>query len=153
MKFCKPHVHVPTRFKFNSPVRNFSVYKVFNMCGTFDFGKDIKERLMNNNLREWFLSIILAGTLVMGMGASAASAQNPNEPPPGTRADNREDRRKAQQLHQQIVAGQQKLQSDVLQFGRRSPQARADRMQLREVRQRMRKLRADRQHDQAIGNR
>src|SRR5579864_1956448 len=101
------------------------------MCGTFDCGKNIKERLMNNNLRDWFLSATLAGTLVMGMGAPAASAQNPNEPPPGTRADNREDRREAQQLHQQILADQQRLQSDAAQFGRRSPQVRADRRQLR----------------------
>jgi len=150
---CKPHAHVPTRFEFNFPARNFSVDEVLKMCGTFDFGKNIKERLMNNNLREWFLSATLAGTLAMGMGAPAASAQNPNEPPPETRADNREDRRGAQQLHQQVLADQQRLQSDVLQFGRRSPQARADRRQLREDRVRMRRVRADRQHDQAIGNR
>ena len=108
---------------------------------------------MNNNLREWLLSLTLAGALVIGTGEAVGYSQNPNEPPSGTRADNREDRREARQLHQQILADQQRLQSDVLQFGRRSPQARADRRQLQEDRQRMRRLRADQRRDQHIENR
>jgi uncharacterized protein involved in exopolysaccharide biosynthesis len=93
------------------------------------------------------------GTLVMGMGAAVAYAQNPNGPAPGTRADKMEDRQDAQQLHQQILADQQRLQSDTQQFGRKNPQVRADRRQLRQDRQRMKRLRADRQHDQRIRNR
>lgn len=108
---------------------------------------------MNLDFRKWFLSATLAGTLVMGTGAAIVYAQNPNEPPPGTRADNREDRQDAKQLHQQIVADQERLQSDVRQFGRKSPQARSDRRQLRQDRQRMKRLRGDRQRDQRIRNR
>ncbi|MHB8656042.1 MAG: hypothetical protein ACYDA9_19455 [Terriglobia bacterium] len=108
---------------------------------------------MNLDFRKWFLSATLAGSLVMGTGAVVAHAQNPGEPPPGTRADKIEDKQDAQQLHQQILADQQRLQSDTQQFGRKSPQVRADRQQLRRDRQRMKKLRGDRQRDQRIRNR
>lgn len=108
---------------------------------------------MNLDFRKWFLSATLAGTLVMGTGAAVAYAQNPSEPLPGTRTDKIEDKQDAQQLHQQILADQQKLQSDAQQFGKKSPQVRADRRQLRQERQKMKRLRGDRQHDQRIRNR
>ena len=108
---------------------------------------------MNLDFRKWFLSATLAGTLVMGTGAAIVYAQNPNEPPPGTRSDKIEDKQDAQQLHQRLLADRQRLQSDTQQFGRKSPQVRADRRQLRRDRQSMKRLRGDRQRDQRIRNR
>ena|SRR6266404_270214 len=115
-------------------------------------GKGIEVINMNRKLRIWVSSAVLAGALIAGTGAAAAYGQGPNEPAPGTRADQREDRREAKQLRLRILEEQQRLQSDIRQFGRNSPQARSDREQLRVDRRRLRLLRRDRRLDARISN-
>ena len=105
---------------------------------------------MKPKLRKSFLWATLAGALVVGVGAVRLSAQNPNEPIPGTRADQGEDRQEIRQLRANTRADEQRLRSDVIQFGKRSPQARADRRQVRQDREQMRRLQRDRQRDRRI---
>src|SRR5579859_1943764 len=88
----KLYLHFSPLLESQISDRNLTAQEVFKMCGMFDIGKSIKEKFMNHNIRKLFLSTTLAGALVMGMGVEVAYGQNPNEPPPGTRADNREDR-------------------------------------------------------------
>jgi hypothetical protein len=102
---------------------------------------------MISDIRKWILSGSLAGTLVFTTGAAAARAQNPYEAPPGSRADQREDWREARRLNWQTRGDAQHLRSDMYQFGRHSPEARADRERLRYDRQRRRALRRDIRHD------
>jgi len=105
---------------------------------------------MNLNLRKPLLQATLAGALILGAGAAPVLAQNPDEPPPGSRADQREDRHEARQLRANIQGDQERFQSDAYQFGNHSPQARADRRQLRQDRERLKRLRRDQQRDQRI---
>lgn len=70
--------------------------------------------------------------------------------PPGSRTDQREDRREIKQLRFQVNEDQQRLEADVRQFGRRSPQAREDRQRLRRDKHRLRQLQRDRRRDQTI---
>ena len=87
---------------------------------------------MRSEFQRWLLSATLAGALIAGVGALSSRAQNPNEPPPGSRADKSEDRREIKQLRFQVHEDQQRLEADLRQFGRRSPQAREDRQHLRQ---------------------
>ena len=107
---------------------------------------------MKNKLVKWLLSTALAGAVAVGAGSAVLRAQNPNDPPPGSRADQREDKQQARQLGGQIQGDQQRLRSDVHQFGRNSPQARADRQQLRQDRRAMSRLRQDQRYDRRVRN-
>lgn len=102
---------------------------------------------MKNEFRKWLLSAALAGALTAGVGAVSACAQNPNEPPPGSHADKREDRREIKQLRFQVKEDQRRLAADVHQFGGPSPQAAADRRRLRRDKRRLRILVRDRRRD------
>lgn len=102
---------------------------------------------MISDIRKWVLSGSLASALAFATGAVAARAQNPYEAPPGSRADQREDWREARRLNWQTQRDAQYLRSDIDQFGRHSPEARADRERLRYDRQRRRALRRDIRRD------
>ncbi len=107
---------------------------------------------MRNTCRRLFLAA-LAAALWAGTGATWAHSPNqagPGEPPPGTRADRREDLEEVQQLRQQVQMDREKLQADIQQFGPRSLEARADRRQLRHDRKRLRRLRRDISRDRRI---
>ena len=101
-------------------------------------------------IRRRLFATILTCALAMGIGAVGVKAQNPNEPPPGSRADQREDNRERRQLRMQIEEDNRRLQADINQFGSRSPQARADRHRLRQDRRRLRALRRDERRDERI---
>lgn len=101
---------------------------------------------MNSDIRKWLLSASLAGAMAVGTGATFARAQYP-EPAPGSRADQREDWREARRLNWRTHRDKQQLRADMFQFGRHSPEARADRERLRYDRQRRRALRRDIRHD------
>lgn len=105
---------------------------------------------MQAEFKKWLLSAALAGALTAGVDAPSSLAQNPNEPPPGSRADQREDRHEIKQLRFQVNEDQRRLEADARQFGRRSPQAREDRQRLRQDKHRLRQLQRDRRRDQTI---
>lgn len=105
---------------------------------------------MTIEIRKWLFASILTGAQVSGIGALGVKAQDPKDPPPGSRADQREDNRERRQLRMQIEEDNRELEADVNQFGRRSPQARADRHRLREDRRRLRALRRDERRDERI---
>jgi uncharacterized protein HemX len=104
-------------------------------------------------IRKWLFTATLAVALVVGAGVSGAKGQNPNEPHPGSQADQREDNRERRQLKLQVEEDNRRLQADINQFGRRSPQARDDRHRLREDRRRLRALRRDGRRDKRVRER
>lgn len=108
---------------------------------------------MTREIRKWLFTATLAGAMAVGIGVAGSKAQNPNEPPSGSRADQREDNRERRQLRMQVEEDNRRLQADINQFGRRSPQARDDRQRLREDRRRLRALRRDARHDERVRNR
>ena len=105
---------------------------------------------MTQETKRWLISAVLAGILTAGIGATSSRAQNPNEPPPGSRADKREDRREVRQLQIQVREDEQRLDADTRQFGRRSPQVREDRVRLREDRRRLKEVQRDRRRDRTV---
>ncbi|HLY61529.1 MAG TPA: hypothetical protein VKV95_12350 [Terriglobia bacterium] len=105
---------------------------------------------MRPEFKRWLFSAALAGVLTAGVGTTGSRAQNPNEPPPGSRPDRREDRREIKRLRFQVNEDQQRLDADIRQFGTRSPQAREDRQRLRQDKHRLRQLQRDLRRDQAI---
>jgi len=105
---------------------------------------------MNSDIRRWCLSAGLASALVVGMGATVARGQYLAEPPPGSRADQREDGRAAQRLRAQLWEDHQRLWAHLQQYGRGNPQVRADRRQLRYDQRRLRALRRDMRYDRRI---
>ena len=105
---------------------------------------------MNSDLRKWMFSAGLATALAVGTGATVARGQYSAEPPPGSRADQREDWREAQRLNRQAQRAEQRLRRDSAYFGKHSPEARADRRQLRYDRQQMKQLRRDMRYDRRV---
>ncbi len=89
---------------------------------------------MNCNIQSWVLSAILTVAVAAGIASRIVpgqSAQDANEPRPGTRADLREDREEARRLRKQIRLDRERLEADIRQYGPGSPQVKADREKLR----------------------
>ncbi len=102
---------------------------------------------------KWLLSATLVSVFFLGAGLLALRGQNPpepNEPRPGTAADRAEDKQQAQALHERIRLDRERLQADVRQFGKNSPQARADRAQLRADKHALKGLHRDMRRDHRI---
>ena len=91
--------------------------------------------MMRNKLK-WVLPLVLAGTFA---AAPAAFARGPLGPETeNNRVDRRQDRRALRRDERKIDRRQARLHVDVRRFGPRSPQARADRRQLRHARRQFR---------------
>ena len=108
---------------------------------------------MVNTVRRWVLTGAVGAALLGGRSAAtlrAQSAPEPNEPRPGSRADQIEDRQEAQALRSRIVEDRERLRADRRRFGPRSPEGMADRAQLRHDWEALRRLRADRRFDRRI---
>ena len=103
---------------------------------------------MVNSVGRWVLTGAVAAALTGGTSAATLRAQN--EPHPGSRADQIEDRQEAQALRSRIVEDRERLRADRRRFGPRSPEVMADRAQLRHDREALRRLRADRRFDRRI---
>jgi len=99
---------------------------------------------MRNNLK-WLLPVVLAGTFA---AAPASFAHGPFGPEAeNNRVDRRQDRRALRRDERKIDRRQVKLHADLRHFGPQSPQARADRRQLRHVRRQFRRQARDLRQD------
>ena len=108
---------------------------------------------MVDTIGRWVLTAVGAVALVGGTWGATLRAQNapePNEPRPGSRADQIEDKQEAQALRSRIFEDRERLRSDRRRFGPRSPEVIADRARLRHDREAWRRLRADRRVDRRI---
>ncbi|MBI3662383.1 MAG: hypothetical protein HY234_04960 [Acidobacteria bacterium] len=116
---------------------------------------------MTGSMRKWLAGAFLLGALAF-VGASNAQAQYRRytqdrrgffEPRPGTRADYREDQRELRILQDRIWRDKEQLRADILRFGKRSPQVRADREMLARDQRELRRLRADMRYDRRLAHR
>ena len=112
-----------------------------------------EEETMLKSVPRWILTGAVAAALMGGTSARSLVAQNapePDEPRPGSRADQIEDKQEAQALRSRIFEDRERLRSDRRRFGPRSPEVIADRARLRHDREALRRLRADRRVDRRI---
>ncbi|HEV2247422.1 MAG TPA: hypothetical protein VGW37_12275 [Terriglobia bacterium] len=100
--------------------------------------------MMRNELK-WLLTVVLAGTFAAAPASFARGQSGPEAV--NNRVDRRQDRRALRHDERKIDRRQVKLHSDVRQFGPQSPQARADRRQLRHVRHQFRRQARDLRQD------
>ncbi len=105
---------------------------------------------MAGNIHKWLLSGSLSSLIALGAAAGFSPAQNPPEPNPGTTADIKEDTQEIKGARATVQQDKEKLEADLKQFGKGSPQVKADRTQLRADRLALKKLRRDRRRDRRI---
>ncbi len=114
------------------------------------------EEIMAGNIRKWLLSGSLSSLIALGAAAGFSPAQNPtepNEPKPGTTADIKEDTQEIKGARANVHQDEEKLEADLKQFGKGSPQVKADRKQLRADRLALKKLLRDRRRDRRMRER
>jgi hypothetical protein len=112
-----------------------------------------KEEIMAENIRKWLLSGSLSSLMALGAAAGFSLGQNPtepNEPKPGTTADIKEDTQEIKGARANVHQDEEKLEADLKQFGKGSPQVKADRKQLRADRLALKKLLRDRRRDRLM---
>ncbi len=97
--------------------------------------------------QKWILSTLMTGAFVVLPASFAFAQYEPNEKPPGTPADLRQDTRQINWLQQRIEEQRERLRRDQRRFGPNSPQAQADRRRLWTLQNQFQKMRRDRAQD------
>ncbi len=110
---------------------------------------------MSHTFRKCFWVGTLAGLLAASPGVGFSQTQNSTttpstEAPDGSAADLKQDSAEAKALRTTIQQDREKLQADLKQYGKDSPQVKADRKQLHSDRLAFRKLHHDVERDREL---